>query len=175
MSSDTRHPGHNTRLFTAAFCPSCHFSFMSDHDSRVCPSCGRALGSMLDETSDLHAQHPGEPHAPISKTNPGAYQACEVDELIGQQLGVYNCDALLGAATAPDRHHHVVPDGAGQDTVLLLMPAWTPGGYLGVKLATVAPGNAAKGLPTVIASYLLHEAATGRPLALMDDAIGRVS
>ncbi len=77
-------------------------------------------------------------------------------------------DALLGEATAPDRHHHAVPDGAGRDTVLLLMPAWTPGGYLGVKLATVAPGNAAKGLPTVIASYLLHEAATGRPLALMD-------
>jgi alanine dehydrogenase len=61
-----------------------------------------------------------------------------------------------------------VPDGKGRDTVLLLMPAWTPGGYMGVKLATVAPGNAAKGLPTVIASYLLHEAATGRPLALMD-------
>ena len=77
-------------------------------------------------------------------------------------------DALLGEAVAPDRHHHAVPDGAGRDTVLLLMPAWTPGGYLGVKLATVAPGNAAKGLPTVIASYLLHEAATGRPLALMD-------
>ena len=77
-------------------------------------------------------------------------------------------DALLGDAVAPARHHHAVPDGAGRETMLLLMPAWGAGGYLGVKLATVAPGNAAKGLPTVLASYLLHEAATGRPLALLD-------
>ena len=32
---------------------------------------------------------------------------------------------------------------------LLLMPAWLPGRYLGVKVATVHPGNAALGLPTV--------------------------
>ncbi len=75
--------------------------------------------------------------------------------------------ALAEGSAAPDRHHHAVPDGAGHSTVLLLMPAWTER-YLGVKLATVAPGNAARGLPTVIASYLLHEAASGRPLALID-------
>ncbi len=81
-------------------------------------------------------------------------------------------DALLSEAAAPHRHHHAIPDGAGRETTLILMPAWnstvTQGGYLGVKLATVAPGNAAKGLPTVIASYLLHDAATGQPLALLD-------
>ncbi|CAI5521743.1 unnamed protein product [Closterium sp. Naga37s-1] len=53
------------------------------------------------------------------------------------------------------------------------MPAWdsncgTEEPFLGVKLATVFPGNASHGLPSVAASYLLSSAATGAPLALMD-------
>ncbi|CAI5933999.1 unnamed protein product [Closterium sp. NIES-64] len=56
---------------------------------------------------------------------------------------------------------------------LLVMPAWdsncgTEEPFLGVKLATVFPGNASYGLPSVAASYLLSSAATGAPLALMD-------
>ncbi|CAI5470626.1 unnamed protein product [Closterium sp. Yama58-4] len=56
---------------------------------------------------------------------------------------------------------------------LLVMPAWdshcsTQEPFLGVKLATVFPGNARHGLPSVAASYLLSSAATGVPLALMD-------
>ncbi len=48
------------------------------------------------------------------------------------------------------------------------MPAWQPGGLLGVKLVTVFPGNRACGLASVGSSYLLCDGATGRHLALLD-------
>ena len=52
------------------------------------------------------------------------------------------------------------------------MPAWQPagqpGGLIGVKLVTVFPGNRARGLASVGASYLLCDGATGQHLALLD-------
>ncbi len=69
----------------------------------------------------------------------------------------------------PVRHHHGVEAPAGDpEATLLLMPAWTVGGYLGVKVATVFPGNLARGLGAVQASYILSSAGTGEPLALID-------
>ncbi len=65
---------------------------------------------------------------------------------------------------APLRHRH----GVGGDNTLLLMPAWQAGAYTGVKIVHVAPGNAALGLKAVHAAYLLSQAATGVPLALLD-------
>ncbi len=58
-------------------------------------------------------------------------------------------------------------DGAVAFTSLV-MPAWLPGGAYGVKVINIAPGNAARGLPGLHASYLLHDAHTGVPIALMD-------
>ena len=50
---------------------------------------------------------------------------------------------------------------------LLLMPAeW--GRYVGVKVATVAPGNPARGHPRVQGTYLLLDAATLAPLTTVD-------
>jgi ornithine cyclodeaminase/alanine dehydrogenase-like protein (mu-crystallin family) len=64
----------------------------------------------------------------------------------------------------PARHVHTVGE-----LTSLLMPAWQlDSGYYGVKVVNVAPGNAARGLPGVHGSYLLHDAATGVPLALID-------
>ncbi|MDP1995753.1 MAG: hypothetical protein Q8J90_01010, partial [Gallionella sp.] len=40
--------------------------------------------------------------------------------------------------------------------------------FIGVKTATVFPGNRARGLASVLASYLLLDGATGEPLALID-------
>jgi ornithine cyclodeaminase len=57
------------------------------------------------------------------------------------------------------------PRGGG---VLLVMPAWTPGSALGVKLVTVFPDNAERSLPAVFATYMLLDAATGRPRAVLD-------
>ncbi|MFG3258809.1 ornithine cyclodeaminase family protein [Streptomyces sp. NPDC048172] len=68
----------------------------------------------------------------------------------------------LDPSTAPPRTH--VPTSAGQ---LLLMPA-EHGSYAGVKIAGVAPGNPALGLPRITGLYLLLDAATLRPLALLD-------
>jgi alanine dehydrogenase len=76
-------------------------------------------------------------------------------------------DALVEAfrkgAEAPLRHAHAL--GGGDS--LLLMPAWSDEA-LGTKLVTVMPGNAARGVPTVQALYLLFDRATGEPRALLD-------
>ncbi|WP_207537942.1 bifunctional Delta(1)-pyrroline-2-carboxylate/Delta(1)-piperideine-2-carboxylate reductase [Sabulicella rubraurantiaca] len=65
--------------------------------------------------------------------------------------------------TAPLRHRHALPEGG----TLLLMPALNAT-HSGVKIVHVAPGNAARGLPAVHAEYLLSDAVTGVPLALLD-------
>ncbi len=68
----------------------------------------------------------------------------------------------------PARLHYPVPEKNAAAGHLLLMPAWQAGGKMGVKVATVFPGNAARGIPTVNASYLLLDATTGLPLMMMD-------
>ncbi|MFE1349047.1 ornithine cyclodeaminase family protein, partial [Streptomyces sp. NPDC058757] len=59
-----------------------------------------------------------------------------------------------------------VPVPAGE---LLLMPA-AADGWAGVKIAGVAPGNAARGLPRITGGYLLLDGATLMPRALLDGA-----
>ncbi|MGW2084919.1 ornithine cyclodeaminase family protein [Streptomyces sp. NPDC001880] len=70
----------------------------------------------------------------------------------------------LDPETAPARHHVTVPGGE-----LLIMPATTQQ-VTGVKIAGVAPDNPARGLPRITGSYLLLDAATLLPLALLDGA-----
>jgi alanine dehydrogenase len=67
-------------------------------------------------------------------------------------------------AEVPLRHHHQVSDTA----TLLLMPAWQTGRALGIKIVTVFPDNAARGLPSVHGTYLLLDPATGVPQAVLD-------
>jgi ornithine cyclodeaminase len=76
--------------------------------------------------------------------------------------------AFASGVTVPPRHHHCIPQPDGSQAVLLLMPAWQEGGYLGVKIATIYSGNGKRGLPGVYSTYLLCDAASGRPLALID-------
>ena len=69
----------------------------------------------------------------------------------------------------PLRHTHVIPDPAtGAATTVLIMPAWQPGGFLGIKTVNIAPANARRGVPGLHSTYLLYDAATGVPLAQMD-------
>ena len=68
----------------------------------------------------------------------------------------------------PVRHHHGVDVPGEDNATLLLMPAWVPGEYLGVKIANVFPGNSARGLAAVNASYMLMSGRTGENLALLD-------
>ena len=75
--------------------------------------------------------------------------------------------AFAADATVPERHHHHIRHPGGGDGVLLLMPAWNAE-MLGTKIATVFPANSRHGLPSVHSTYLLGDAATGAPLALLD-------
>ncbi len=71
--------------------------------------------------------------------------------------------AFTWSSTTPVRHHHELSGG----TNLLLMPSWTKE-WTGVKLVTTQADNAAKGLSSVQASYVLIETPTGTPIAIMD-------
>jgi len=68
----------------------------------------------------------------------------------------------------PTRHHHDMEIPGEPDGTMLLMPAWVPGGYAGVKVVNVIPGNSERNLPAVAAQYLLSDARTGEMLALVD-------
>jgi len=51
---------------------------------------------------------------------------------------------------------------------LLTMPAWRRGNAIGVKLVTVAPGNAARNLGAVSSLFVLFGGVTGVPRAIID-------
>jgi alanine dehydrogenase len=76
--------------------------------------------------------------------------------------------AFQDGATVPLRHHHTVESGSGSPGTLLLMPAWTAGGPLVIKIVTVFPDNGERGLPAVMGTVMVLEGETGRPLALLD-------
>jgi ornithine cyclodeaminase/alanine dehydrogenase-like protein (mu-crystallin family) len=63
----------------------------------------------------------------------------------------------------PVRHHHET----GPATTLLLMPAWGAE-FTGLKTVTVKTDNAALGVPTVQAAYMLIDNKTGTPVCSMD-------
>lgn len=67
--------------------------------------------------------------------------------------------------TVPPRTIATVPGGA--DRLLVSMPAFDEVGAVAVKLATVCPGNAAAGLPTVHAVIILFSR-SGIPEAIVD-------
>lgn len=94
--------------------------------------------------------------------------ADQVRERVSMADAVEGLDAALQAgidpATAPARSNLPLSHGS-----LLLMPA-EAGDYVGVKIASVAPGNPAAGLPKIQGSYLLMSATTLAPLAMMEGA-----
>ena len=85
------------------------------------------------------------------------------------RLGPYRdiVDALregfLSDIETPVRHHHDI----SAVSTLLLMPAWSKD-WAGLKTVVFKSDNAASGLPTIQASYLLIEQKTGATVAMMD-------
>ncbi len=80
-------------------------------------------------------------------------------------------DGFAADWTVPVRHHYSIPMPAGEpEQTLLLMPAWEAGQAIGMKLATITPGNGPRGLPAVNAVYLLVDGPTGQPRALIEGA-----
>jgi ornithine cyclodeaminase len=80
--------------------------------------------------------------------------------LIARLAAAFRADSAV-----PLRHHHEIAVPGATAGTLLLMPAWTLGGQLAIKLVTVFPDNRLRSLPTVLASVLLLSAETGAPLA----------
>lgn len=98
------------------------------------------------------------------KLIPGA----EVRSLLGPaQATAAIMDALVtGLDPAADSARGIVTLTEGQ---FLIMPA-EAAGYAGVKVATVAPNNPNQGLPRIQALYLLFDAKTLTPEAVLDGA-----
>jgi ornithine cyclodeaminase/alanine dehydrogenase-like protein (mu-crystallin family) len=78
----------------------------------------------------------------------------------------------------PPRHVHTLAGADGSTCTSLIMPAWTAPGaagdrarHYGVKVVNIAPGNVARGLPALHASYLLFDACSGVPLATIDGGV----
>jgi len=85
-------------------------------------------------------------------------------------------DRFASGCEVPPRHVHEIvnplgeagQDAAGRRVTSLIMPAWIPGKFYGVKIVNIAPGNARRDLPGLHATYLLFDARTGVPLAQLD-------
>lgn len=95
--------------------------------------------------------------------------AADVDQALDYEALVERLrQAFRAGATVPLRHHHDIAVPGEPDAALLLMPAWQDGKHIGVKIVTVAPGNGARDLPAVMATFMLLHGRTGEPLALID-------
>lgn len=84
-------------------------------------------------------------------------------------------DGFREAVVTPVRHHHPMARAGEPDAMLLLMPAWSDAAtaiaedaVMGVKIVSVVPGNAARGVASVIGAYVLMSGVTGAPVAVLD-------
>lgn len=69
----------------------------------------------------------------------------------------------------PMRHHHDFPNPEiGEDSTLLLMPAWNPSKEAGVKIVTVSPENGQFNLPSIQGTYIYLDATKGSIKALLE-------
>ncbi len=92
--------------------------------------------------------------------------AADLHRLVTYASAVEALSAALASGqapgAAPPRSHVAAAHGD-----LLLMPA-EAGRWLGVKLVTVAPANPARGLPRVHGTYVMFDAESLAPVALID-------
>ena len=80
-------------------------------------------------------------------------------------------DLFVAGCEVPLRHTHSLPDPGNPDgtaNTVLIMPAWQPGRFMGIKTVNIFPGNSARGLPGLFSTYTLYDAQTGQPLAQID-------
>lgn len=81
-------------------------------------------------------------------------------DAVGKMFGV--------ECVTPLRHHHQIEVPNESAATMLLMPAWVPGEYSGVKILNLFPDNQKRSLPTIIGRYLLSSGKTGEMLALIE-------
>lgn len=86
-----------------------------------------------------------------------------------QDLLPYLEQLFIDGCEVPLRHNHAIPGQvATENGTLLLMPAWQTGKRLGVKTVSIFPGNHHKGLPGLHSVFILYDATSGKPLAILD-------
>ncbi len=90
----------------------------------------------------------------------------DVRRLLSPPEAVDALEAALLGGLDPDVEPARVSVG-GEQGELLLMPSWA-GGALGVKLASVAPGNPERGLPRIQGVHVVFDPQTLAPVALID-------
>jgi alanine dehydrogenase len=90
------------------------------------------------------------------------HRLASVGSLVEPLRRAFRSSAVSPGRTQYDLEPHTIP------RTLLLMPAWQPDGGIGVKIVTVFPDNAHRGLPSVNAGYLLLSGKTGQPRAWID-------
>ena len=76
-------------------------------------------------------------------------------------------EAFRQDVNVPLRHTHDIKTNGGCGTSLI-MPAWSPDGFYGVKIINIYPDNSNRGLPGLHGIYALFDAKTGIPLAFVD-------
>ncbi len=76
--------------------------------------------------------------------------------------------AFRDGVTTPLRSHHTIELPQGTDGAMLVMPAWKAGRYVAVKMVSIFPDNAKRGLDSVQGIVVLIDATTGQPLATLD-------
>ena len=75
---------------------------------------------------------------------------------------------FIAGCEVPLRHTHLLPGADCGTNTVLIMPAWQPGRFMGIKTVNIFPGNSGLGLPGLFSTYLLYDAKTGEPLAQID-------
>jgi ornithine cyclodeaminase/alanine dehydrogenase-like protein (mu-crystallin family) len=105
-----------------------------------------------------------EPMRPVPYLDADAIRAgVSIDDMLDAVEAAYR-DVASGRDRSPLRSRVELPNGD-----LLLMPGIRDGAAgASVKLVTVTPANASRGLPTIHALVAWFDADTGRPLALID-------
>ncbi len=105
-----------------------------------------------------------EPMRPVPYLDADAIRAgVSIDDMLDAVEAAYR-DVASGRDRSPLRSRVELPNGD-----LLLMPGIRDGAAgASVKLVTVTPANASRGLPTIHALVAWFDAETGRPLALID-------
>jgi ornithine cyclodeaminase/alanine dehydrogenase-like protein (mu-crystallin family) len=90
--------------------------------------------------------------------------ALSYPELITKLEDAFKCEYSV-----PLRNHYNYKSGEGEiDSTLLLMPALKNEKYVGLKIITVSPYNAAKDMATIQGIYVLMDARNGKVIAQFD-------
>lgn len=80
-------------------------------------------------------------------------------------------NSFIEGCNAPAREHHPIDETEAGQSMLLLMPSWSPPGerrYMGVKQVNIFPQNAALGKPALTSIYNLFNGNTGEHLGSME-------